>query len=114
MEAGLQRLVPYADAVSAVAQQLFEADARAPVHNVAVSLMAERLLLAAADGDGSAPAATQARQLLAVWPQPNLGTRPGRVHAALVRGRLARRVKGRQDPLPRFAALLASWRAARG
>ena len=114
MEAGLQRLVPYADAVSAVAQQLFKADVRAPVHNVAVSLMAERLLLAAADGDGSAPAATQARQLLAVWPQPNLGTRPGRVHAALVRGRLARRVKGRQDPLPRFAALLVSWRAARG
>ena len=52
--------------------------------------LAERLLLAAADGDGFAPAATQARQLLAVWPQPSLGTRPGRVHAALVRGRLAR------------------------
>ena len=116
LEGALQTLVPYANALSAVASRLFDAGEPAPVHNVAVSLLGERVLgyPASALPANETAADAWARQLLLVWPAPGLGTRPGRIHAAIVRGRLERFAKGHAPQLPRFSALLRGWRAARG
>ena len=55
-----------------------------------------------------------ARGLLAQWPTPAQGSRPGRIHAAIVRGRLQRFAGGKPVPMSRPGVLLTAWRAARG
>lgn len=116
LDAALFALEPYAEAMAGVAQHLFEADAPAPARNVVISLLAERVLR---DPEGAAPlgdpdARGWAQGLLALWPPPGEGTRPGRLHAAIVRARLQRYAQGKPPVLPRFAALATAWRAARG
>lgn len=111
----LAALAPWAEAVAGVAPQLFAADAQPPVANVAASLLGERLMRqAAAVPEAAAALREQARALLAGWPPPTAGTRPGRMHAALLRGRLLRMSRGAPPQLPRLAALGTAWRAARG
>lgn len=109
-------LEPYAEAVAGVAQHLFDAATPAPARNVVVSQLAERVLRYP---DGVTPLGDLdvrgwARALLADWPPPGDGTRPGRIHAAIVRGRLQRYAAGKTPRLGRFATLATAWRAARG
>lgn len=116
LDAALFALEPYAEAVAGVAQHLFESVAPAPARNVVVSLLAERVLR---HPDGVTPLGDLdvrgwARGLLAQWPPPGDGNRPGRIHAAIVRGRLQRYANGKSPALGRFAALATAWRAARG
>ncbi len=116
LDAALFALEPYAEAVAGVAQHLFDSEAPAPARNVVVSLLAERVLR---PPDGATPLGDidvrgWARGLLAHWPPPGDGTRPGRIHAAIVRARLQRHAQGKPPALPRFAALTTAWRAARG
>lgn len=115
LDAAMFALEPHAEALAGVAQHLFAAEAPAPARNVVVSLLAERVLRYP---DGATPFGDLdlrgwARGLLAQWPPPGEGTRPGRIHAAIVRGRLQRHVDGKPQPMGRFAALVAAWRAAR-
>ena len=115
LDAALFALEPYAEAVAGVAQHLFDSVASAPARNVVVSLLAERLLRYP---DGATPLGDLdvrgwARGLLAQWPPPGDGTRPGRIHAAVVRGRLQRYAQGKPAALPRLTALATAWRAAR-
>lgn len=115
LDAALFALEPYAEAVAGVAQHLFDSAASAPARSVVVSLLAERLLR---HPDGATPLGDLdvrgwARGLLAQWPPPGDGTRPGRIHAAIVRGRLQRHAVGRRSPMGRIQALFAAWRAAR-
>ena len=116
MESAMFALEPYAEAIAGVSQHLFDSAAPAPARNVVVSLLAERVLR---HPDGVTPLGDVdvrgwARGLLAQWPQPGQGTRPGRIHAAIVRGRLHRYAHGHDAAsLPRLPALIASWRAAR-
>ena len=116
LDAAVFALEPYAEALAGIAQHLFEADAPAPARNVVVSLLAERVLR---HPDGATPLGDLdlrgwALGLLQRWPPPGGGTRPGRIHAAIVRGRLQRYVDRKAPPLGRVAALLTAWRAARG
>jgi hypothetical protein len=116
LDAALFALEPYAEAVAGVAQQLFHSMAPAPARNVVVSLLAERVLRYP---DGATPLGDLdvrgwARGLLAQWPPPGDGNRPGRIHAAVVRGRLQRYAQGKSATLPRLSALATAWRAARG
>jgi hypothetical protein len=116
MDAALFSLEPYAEALAGVAQQLFEAESPAPAQNVVVSLLGERVLRhpQAATPLGDLDVRSWARMLLERWPRPAAGTRPGRVHAALVRERLRRFAAGKPSrPSPRLPVLLAVWRAAR-
>ena len=118
LEAALQALVPFAGAVSATAQRLFgEAQPAASLHNVAISLLAARLLRGEEAPDnmsGNGQRSAEAQRLLAVWSNPSQGTRPGRIHAAILRRRLSRLAAGREGPASRFATLFDAWRAARG
>lgn len=117
VEAALFALEPYAEALAGVAQQLFEAHSPAPAQNVVVSLLGERLLRhpQMATPLGDLDVRGWAGLLLARWPEPAAGTRPGRVHAALVRERLRRFAAGRAvAPVPSLRTLLAAWRGARG
>lgn len=116
LESALFALEPYAEAVAGVAQHLFDSDAPAPARNVVVSLLAERALRYpdAATPLGDLDLRGWSRGLLGHWPPPGNGTRPGRIHAAVVRGRLQRSVAGKTPVLPRFTALATAWRAARG
>lgn len=116
VDAALFALEPYAEAVAGVAQHLFDSAAPAPARNVVVSLLAERVLRYpdAATPLGDLDVRGWAGGLLAQWPPPGDGTRPGRIHAALVRGRLHRYAQGKPAVLPRLAALATAWRAARG
>jgi hypothetical protein len=116
VEAALFELEPYAEAVAGVAQQLFDARSPAPAQNVVVSLLGERVLRHpdTATPLGDLDVRGWARVLLARWPQPAAGTRPGRVHGALVRERLRRYAARREGPVPRLRVLVAAWRAARG
>lgn len=116
LDAAMFALEPYAEAVAGVAQHLFAAEAPAPARNVVVSLLAERVL---GHPDGATPLGDLdlrgwARGLLAQWPPPGDGTRPGRIHAAIVRGRLQRYAAGKPQAMGRLGALFAAWRAARG
>jgi len=116
LEAAMFSLEPYAEAVAGVAQHLFDAEAPAPARNVVVSLLAERVLR---HPDGVTPLGDLdvrgwARGLLAQWPPPGDGTRPGRVHAAIVRGRLRRYAAHKPQAMGRLGALFVAWRAARG
>lgn len=115
MRAALFALEPYAEALAGVAQQLFQAEAPAPARNVVVSLLAERLLR---HPDQSTPLGDMdsrgwADRLLQQWPAPGEGTRPGRIHAAIVRGRLQRFAAGKPVTVPRLSTLAKVWHAAR-
>lgn len=116
LDAALFALEPYAEAMAGVAQHLFDAETPAPARNVVVSLLAERMLR---HSDGATPLGDLdvrgwARGLLAQWTPPGDGTRPGRIHAAIVRVRLQRFAQGKPPVLPLFKALTTAWRAARG
>jgi hypothetical protein len=116
LDGALFALEPYAEALAGVAQHLFDSAAPAPARNVVVSLLAERVLR---HPDGATPLGDLdlrgwARGLLQRWPRPGEGTRPGRIHAAIVRGRLQRYVDRKPPPIGRVGALLTAWRAARG
>ena len=115
LDAALFMLEPYAEALAGVSQHLFESQAPAPARNVVVSLLAERLLLNASGVTplGDLDVRGWARGLLDQWPPPGDGTRPGRVHAAIVRGRLSRFADGKSPPMPAISVALAAWRAAR-
>ena len=98
------------------ALRLFDSVAPAPARNVVLSLLAERAMR---HPDGATPLGDLdvrgwSRGLLAQWPPPGDGTRPGRIHAAVVRGRLQRHAQGKPPALPRLGALATAWRAARG
>ena len=109
-------LEPYAEALAGVAQYLFESATPAPARNVVLSLLAERVLRHpdAATPLGDLDVRGWARGLLAQWPTPAQGSRPGRIHAAIVRGRLQRFAGGKPVPMSRPGVLLTAWRAARG
>jgi hypothetical protein len=109
-------LEPYAEALAGVAQHLFESATPAPARNVVVSLLAERVLRHpdAATPLGDLDVRGWARGLLAQWPTPDQGSRPGRIHAAIVRGRLQRFAGGKPVPMSRPGVLFTAWRAARG
>lgn len=116
LDTALFALEPYAEALAGVAQHLFHSQAPAPARSVVVSLLAERALR---HPDGATPRGDTdpldwARGLLAQWPAPGDGNRPGRIHAAVVRTRLQRFAHGKPPVLPRFLALATAWRAARG
>lgn len=116
LDDALFSLEPYAEALAGVAQHLFAADAPAPARSVVLSLLAERVQRFP---DTSTPLGDLdtrgwARGLLAQWPRPGCGTRPGRIHAAIVRTRLQRYAAGREPTVPQLPALLVAWRAARG
>ena len=116
LDGAIFALEPYAEAVAGVAQHLFDSVAPAPARNVVLSLLAERAMR---HPDGATPLGDLdvrgwSRGLLAQWPPPGDGTRPGRIHAAVVRGRLQRHAQGKPPALPRLGALATAWRAARG
>ena len=115
LEGALFSLEPYAEALAGVAQQLFDAQTPAPARSVVVSLLAERLLRHPdhATPLGDIDARAWASKLLQQWPAPGEGTCPGRIHAAMVRGRLQRLAVGKSPVLPRLSALATAWRAAR-
>lgn len=122
-------LEPYANGVAAVAATLFASDTPAPVASVAIGLLVEQVLLHGAAavplrtraqlGDAipaDAAARAWASELLERWPSPHDGSRPGRIHAALLRERLRCFAAGSTapEPLSRWRALWTAWRAARG
>lgn len=115
LDAAVFALEPYAEALAGVAQRLFDAQTPAPARSVVVSLLAERLLRHPdhATPLGDLDSIGWARKLLQQWPAPGQGTCPGRIHAAIVRGRLQRFALGKPPVLPRLSALVRAWRAAR-
>lgn len=115
LDAALFSLEPYAEALSGVAQGLFDAQTPAPSRSVVISLLAERLLRHPdhATPLGDLDARGWAAKLLQQWPPPGKGSCAGRIHAALVRGRLQRFAAGKPPVLPRLSALANAWRAAR-
>lgn len=108
-------LEPYAESLAGIAQHLFGNTRPAPARNVVVSLLAERVLRApqAATPLGDLDVRGWARGLLALWASPGDGTRPGRLHAAVVRGRLRRFAAGKSPVMPAATVAWAAWRAAR-
>ena len=116
LDAARFALEPYAEALTGVAQHLFESATPAPARNVVLSLLAERVLRHpdAATPLGDLDVRGWARGLLAQWPTPAQGSRPGRIHAAIVRGRLQRFAGGKPVPMSRPGVLFTAWRAARG
>lgn len=109
-QAALEGLMPYAEAVAALAADLFEAPP------ASAAAMAEALLaewVQQLPQRGVPAAGTDIPSLLA---QPPLqgGARAERIHAGLVRARLRRLLAGRSGPLAAPRVLLAAWRAARG
>ncbi len=115
LDTALFSLEPYAEALAGVAQRLFDARTPAPARSVVVSLLAERLLRHPehATPSGDIDGRGWASKLLQQWPAPGEGTLPGRIHAAVVRGRLQRFAVGKSPVLPRLSALAMTWRAAR-
>jgi len=124
----LRVIEPFADSVAAVSETLFGNGRPTPTANVALGLLAERVL---EGGDNAAPLEFLAKvephdppltaerawatDLLARWPAPHDGAVAGRLHASLVRERLERFARGgkAERPLPAWRALFTSWRAAR-
>lgn len=121
-------LEPFAEAVAGIAAGLFGNHTPAPAASVVLGLLAEQLLLVgpsavplhvpARIGNTGSPdhiARAWAGELLAQWPAPRDGSRPGRIQAALVRARLRQFASGGRGELPRphWSALLTAWRAAR-
>ena len=115
LDAALCSLEPYAEALAGVAQRLFNSQTPAPSRSVVISLLAERLLRYPGDATplGDLDARSWAEKLLLQWPPPGQGSCAGRIHAALVRGRLQRFAAGKSPVLPRLSALANAWRAAR-
>jgi len=116
LEAAIFALEPYAEALAGVSQHLFASAAPAPARNVIMSLLGERALRHPdhATPLGDLDVRGWSARLLADWPTPGGGTRPGRIHAAIVRARLQRLAIGRPGPAGRLATLSGAWRAARG
>ena len=107
----LQACTPCAQAYAVIEQRLFDGEVLASVS--AVPLLGE-CMLHRDDGADQTDLKPWARQLLAQWPRPAAGTRPGRIQAAIVQARLRRQLAGKPPGMPRLATLLAAWRAARG
>lgn len=122
----LAAVEPYARAVGRIAASVFASCTPAPTPGIVAGVLAERLLQG---GEAAVPLAFLARhangadalrawaaELLQRWPLPYDGTPHGRVHASLVRLRLARVAAGGafERPAPAWRALFAAWRAARG
>lgn len=122
-------LEPFAEAVAGIAAGLFASLTPAPAASVVAGLLGEQVLqvgasaaplhvLARTESVGSPDdvARAWAREVLELWPAPRDGSRPGRIQAALVRGRLSQFVSGGRADLPRpyWSCLLTAWRAARG
>ena len=103
-------LAPFAEAFSGVTSVLF--DAASPVMGASTArvLLGERALRQAPSGT---PGEVSARGLLQ-QPWFAVGSRPERIHAALLRARLQRLNAGRAVVVPAWRALLTAWRAARG
>lgn len=109
--AAVQGLQPFAQAVATVTAQLFEAPPSTAAADLAPSLLAEWVLRLPQRG---VPAqGTDIPSLLAL-PPLRAGVRWERVHAALVRARLARVSEGQGGALSPLRALWVAWRAARG
>lgn len=124
----IAELEPFAEGVAGIAATLFASDTPAPAVSVVVGLLAEQVLQR---GDAAAPLRTRAQlgdavpvhaaafawanELLQRWPLPHDGSRPGRIHAALLRERLRCFAAGSTPPQPlsRMVALRTAWRAAR-
>ena len=104
---GLEQL---AQALAATTAGLFAVPLPAEAQDVAVTLLGERALRLPPSG---VQGALTGSGLLAL-PRLADGSRVERIHAALVRGRLQRRVGGLEGAPPRLVVLLAAWRAARG
>jgi hypothetical protein len=98
-----------AQGLAALAAGLFGV-APAEAQDVAVTLLAERALRLPPSG---VQGALSANGLLAL-PRMADASRPERIHAALLRGRLQLRAQGRSGAVPHWRALWACWRAARG
>ncbi len=125
----IEVLEPFAEGVAGVAATLYHSDTPAPARSVVVGLLAERLLTQGVgavprhiqvDGgsaDPDAAARAWANELLQCWPPAHDGTRPGRIHAALLRARLQAFAADKQASLVAVSywrALHTAWRAARG
>lgn len=109
-EAPMSTMQPLADAVAACESALF--GPAAVVESNAFSLLAAHALWHREDADDAARARDWARQLL-VPPAKRAGSRPGRIHAGLSRGRLQQLVdRGEVTALGPWSALWLSWRAA--
>ena len=104
----LRGLAPFARAQAVLSAQLFETMPPASTQPMAEALLAEWVLHL--PGRGVPAAGTDVPSLLAL-PRLREAPRAERIHAGLVRARLARAASG---PLSAPVALLASWRAARG
>ena len=104
----LRGLAPFARAQAVLSAQLFETMPPASTQPMAEALLAEWVLHL--PGRGVPAAGTDVPTLLAL-PRLREAPRAERIHAGLVRARLARAASG---PLSAPVALLASWRAARG
>jgi hypothetical protein len=127
-EQAIAVLEPFAEAVAGTAATLFTSTTPAPASSAVIGLLAERALLDVAAavplqtrarlGPAAAPqlvARAWAEELLRRWPSPYDGARPGRIHAAMVRERLARMAAGHAaTPPARLTTLRSAWRAARG
>ena len=107
-EQSLRGLAPFARAQAVLSAQLFETMPPASTQPMAEALLAEWVLHL--PGRGVPAAGTDVPSLLALPPLRE-APRAERIHAGLVRARLARAASG---PLSAPVALLASWRAARG
>lgn len=107
-EQSLRGLAPFARAQAVLSAQLFETMPPASTQPMAEALLAEWVLHL--PGRGVPAAGTDVPSLLAL-PRLREAPRAERIHAGLVRARLARAASG---PLSAPVALLASWRAARG
>ena len=115
LQAAMASLELYAEALSGVAQVLFDAPTPAPARSVVISVLAERVLRYPdhATPSGDTDARSWAGKLLQLWPAPSEGSRPGRIYAALLRGRLQRFAVGKPLVLPHLSALARAWQAAR-
>ncbi len=103
-------LEPFATGLAQVSAGLFGAAAEASVWTTTIVLLGERALRQPPSGTSGE---VSARGLL-LQPRFDGRSRPERIHAALVRGRLQRTVAGKPPALTRWSALLTAWRAARG
>lgn len=109
LQPAVRALEPFADALAEVSAALF-GGARATTWTAAIVLLGERALRQPPSG---VPGEVSARGLL-LQPRFDGRSRPERIHAVLVRGRLQRAAAGKSAVMPRLAALIAAWRAARG
>lgn len=110
LASAVEALAPCAEAFAGVSAVLFDPTASTAAASTAWMLLGERALRQPPSGT---PGETSARGLLQK-PVSATGSRPVRIHSALVRGRLQRLDAGRDAVIPGWRALLMAWRAARG